>query len=235
MFYDIIYRVILLNNFTVYIHENKINHKKYIGITSKENLNGRWHNGRGYMYNQHFWSAIQKYGWNNFEHIIYATNLSEAEASELEQKLINEYNTMDYDYGYNLAPGGFNNRALVGELNPFYGKVPEEAVKASVISRTGKKLSDEQKKKISESHKGKKHTPEHVEKYSAAQRGVPRARGSECKNSRKMLCIETGEIYDSARIAASVLGVSPSALTNSIKRNQKCCGFHWAKLENSND
>ena len=221
--------------FTVYIHENKTNKKRYIGITSKDNLNNRWHNGRGYQYNFHFWSAIKKYGWDGFNHIVYATDLTESEASEMEQRLIKEYDTLNYDHGYNMAQGGFKNRALEGELNPFYGKVPEAAVAASVAARTGKKLSEEHKKKISESTKGQKHTKEQIEKFSLAVKGRPRGRGTDCKNSRKILCSETGVIYDSARIAAANLGVSPSAITNAIKRGQKCCGYHLVKLPNSND
>lgn len=222
-------------SFTVYIHKNKVNDKKYVGITSKENLNNRWHNGHGYEYNSHFWSAIQKYGWDQFEHIVYAKNLSKEEASKIEQQLIKEYNTIDERYGYNIASGGYNNRGLIGKQNPFYGTTPSAVIAASVAARTGKSLSEEHKRKISDSNKGKKHSPDHVKKYSDAQRGKQRARGADCKNSRKIKCLETGDIYDSARILAEILSVSPSAISNSIRRNQKCCGYHWVKLQNSND
>ena len=50
------------NNYTVYIHNNKINHKKYIGIT-KQKPEYRWgYNGCNYKESPHFWNAIQKYG-----------------------------------------------------------------------------------------------------------------------------------------------------------------------------
>ena len=52
------------NNYTVYMHISPSN-KRYIGITSKS-VNKRWNNGLGYIKNDHFWRAIQKYGWNNF-------------------------------------------------------------------------------------------------------------------------------------------------------------------------
>ena len=60
--------------FTVYMHVSP-NGKRYIGITSQE-PKLRWAGGSGYSDNKHFKSAIDKYGWNNFEHIIVASGLS---------------------------------------------------------------------------------------------------------------------------------------------------------------
>ena len=53
---------IYMNNFYVYIHTNKINNKKYIGITC-QNPSKRWRNGNGYK-NGYFAKAIKKYGWD---------------------------------------------------------------------------------------------------------------------------------------------------------------------------
>ena len=94
--------------FTVYAHINKINNKKYIGITSKK-PEDRWGlDGHNY-HNQHFNRAIHKYGWDSFEHIVLSEGLTEEEAKQLEIKLIEEYHTMDPDFGYNKTIGGDGN------------------------------------------------------------------------------------------------------------------------------
>lgn len=56
-------------NYTVYMHENKINHKKYIGITG-QNPETRWRKGTNYRTCIALNRAIQKYGWDAFNHII---------------------------------------------------------------------------------------------------------------------------------------------------------------------
>lgn len=55
-----------MDGYIVYIHTNKINQKKYVGITSKT-PERRWGiNGCNYKDCPAFWNAIQKYGWEEF-------------------------------------------------------------------------------------------------------------------------------------------------------------------------
>ena len=93
-----------MNDYVVYMHVNKANGKRYIGIS--KNPIARWANGKGYYRNKHFSDAINKYGWNNFDHLILYTDLTKKEAGEIEQHLIKEYRTQDKRYGYNLTSGG---------------------------------------------------------------------------------------------------------------------------------
>lgn len=67
--------------YTVYQHKNKINGKVYIGIT-KQAPEERWNNGKKYKSSPHFYAAIQKYGWDNFEHNILFQNLTKEETRE---------------------------------------------------------------------------------------------------------------------------------------------------------
>lgn len=94
---------------TVYKHQNKLNGKCYVGITSKT-PEQRWgKNGRNYasVSKTHgcFYDAILKYGWDNFTHEILCEGLSQEEACQMERKYIAEYNCK-VPNGYNLTDGG---------------------------------------------------------------------------------------------------------------------------------
>ena len=80
------------NTWTVYIHTCNVNQKSYVGITSKP-PNIRWKNGEGYK-TQVFYRAIQKYGWDNFTHKIIATNLTEQEAKQVLEKMLEHIDDM---------------------------------------------------------------------------------------------------------------------------------------------
>ena len=77
------------HNYTVYMHICP-NDKKYIGITGR-NPQYRWNKGKGYLANEYFTNAINKYGWENIKHIILYKNLTKEEAEEKEIELIAFY------------------------------------------------------------------------------------------------------------------------------------------------
>lgn len=64
----------------------------YIGITCR--IEQRWScNGYYYQLSTKFWRAIQKYGWDNFEHIVIIDGISESIACIYEEELIAKYDT----------------------------------------------------------------------------------------------------------------------------------------------
>lgn len=96
----------------VYCHTNKVNGKKYIGITSLLPIR-RWGlSGQGYK-TQYFKRAIDKYGWDNFEHEILFENIQKEEAKEIEIELILKYKTKNKNLGYNLTNGGEGSTGVV--------------------------------------------------------------------------------------------------------------------------
>ena len=95
-----------MNNWNVYIHIFP-NNKKYIGITN-QNPEIRWRkDGKGYIKQKVMWAAIQKYGWNNIEHKVLYTNLSQEEAENKEKELIKLFESTTWmGEGYNVQEGG---------------------------------------------------------------------------------------------------------------------------------
>jgi len=220
----------------VYVHINRINGKMYVGMSRRINPNERWKNGRGYNYNWHFYGAIKKYGWDNFDHEIVASHLTEAEASKMEQLLISALNTTDRKYGYNFAEGGYNNRALRGELNPLYGKVPTKAIEASAKKRTGTHLTEEHKQKISNGNKGKHNNPNSLKNLSDHYHDKrPYMVGSKNCRAHSVMCVETGVVYETMTAAAQAIGRSVSAVYQAMKQNIRAGGYHFTHVLNSND
>lgn len=147
--------------YKIYAHINKINGKIYIGQTCYKNVNERWKNRKGYIHSTYFYNAIQKYGWDSFEHIIIFDNIQNYKMADIiEIELIKKYQTNNRDFGYNLSSGGSNGRTLsletrkrmgqnmIGFKNPMYGK----------------KFTKEHLKKLSEAHKGIIQTDEWIQK-----------------------------------------------------------------------
>lgn len=144
------------SNWKVYVHMNKLNQKRYVGITSKPNAKQRWRNGSGYKENTHFYSAIEKYGWDNFEHIVLFCNMSEQEAKEMEKFLIKLWDTQNNQCGYNMTSGGdgtpnchpsAETRAKLSKAR-MRENLSEETLQRRSDGLRGRKFSDEHKRKI---------------------------------------------------------------------------------------
>lgn len=91
-------------SYTVYMHINKADGRKYIGTTSLKPRR-RWNNGNGYK-GQPFYDEILRVGWDNFEHTIVRSGMSKEDALSLEHELVDKYRATDSKYGYNVVRGG---------------------------------------------------------------------------------------------------------------------------------
>lgn len=195
-----------MGDYVVYVHQNKINGKRYVGITN--NTSKRWY-GKGKHYDgcPYFFAAIQKYGWDNFEHNVLIYDLTREEASRLEKHFIKTLKTCDKAFGYNLAEGGVNAPTMLGKHH-----------------------SKETKRKMSEAQRGKKQTEEQKRRHSEYMTGL--MVGKRNHKSRAVKCINTGEVFESMRIAAQAKGVLQPKIW-------KCCngeashthGLRWEYAE----
>lgn len=97
------------NKYIVYCHITPSG-KRYVGITSI-GTRQRFANGKGYRTQTVFYRAIQKYGWNNIQHIVLLENLDYEHAKRYEQYFIALFKTNCHrynnpSYGYNMDDGG---------------------------------------------------------------------------------------------------------------------------------
>jgi hypothetical protein len=160
--------------------------KVYIGITCKK-PEERWRkDGKGYSGNTYFYRAIQKYGWDRFQHQILFEGLSKDEACKKEIEFIKFHHSDDRKYGYNLSSGGESGASGCIRSEETKEKL-SESMKGRTFSeehkrklseagrrRKGGPLSEERKRKISEALKGKALSEEHKRKMSEAKKGKKR-------------------------------------------------------------
>ena len=216
--------------YLVYKHTNKVNGLVYIGITCQK-PNARWKNGKGYKPGKdkdgnektlYFWNAIQKYGWDGFDHLILVRGLTKEEAEWLEIQLIAAYDSTDRSKGYNMTKGGGgtngykyteeskqkiseNHADVSGENNPRYGKTGEKH------PFYGKHHTEEAKQKMSEANKGEK-------SYLYGKFGKNH------NTSKTVICITTRQVYYGAKEAERATGVANQDISKVCNGKRKSAG-----------
>lgn len=226
-----------MDSYFVYMHINKINNKKYIGITKQKTPKLRWGvEGCNYKESPRFYNAIQKYGWSNFEHIILANKLSKEQACQMEINLIKKYQTQNKKFGYNILEGG-----NVPEL-PLEVRIKISNALKGNKNRLGKVCSEEKKRKISEAQKGRKLTEEHKAKLRK-----PKSATHSCseetrqkiiankKDKKAIICIETGIEYESIQSCARQMNLCATNICKVLKGKIKTTGgFHFKYKDDDN-
>lgn len=239
----------------IYIHKNKVNGKVYIG-QAKGDPCDRWgSNGCNYRKQPSFWSAIQEYGWSNFDHMILETNLTAEQANEAERRWIALYKANNSDFGYNRTGGGKGSYQLTEEAAQKkaegmarYWASEVGRQQATVHSRAmmgennpmyGKHHSEETRAKISKAitgehnpNFGKHFSKDHRAKLSAALSGENNywygKTGILNKASKQVYCEELSRIFGSAKEAAAELGIDNSSIGKCCKGSRKTAGgYHW--------
>lgn len=177
-------------HYWVYVHTCKANGKRYVGVTTASKPEIRWKGGRGYCQNKHFYSAIQKYGWANFQHEAWELTC-ESEMYYAEKYLIAYYHTTESKFGYNHSSGGEKGalgctrseetRRKISEAHKGKPGKPhsEEAKRRISEANRGQIRSEESRKRIAENNRRKAKDPEFRRKISEAKKGKPRRPCSE--------------------------------------------------------
>lgn len=198
-----------LDKYIVYRHTSPSG-KVYIGIT-KRRPKERWERGLGYKHAGVFRYAIKKYGWDNIKHEVLLKDISESEAKYAEKYLIKWYKI--HHISYNVTDGG---DGCVGR-EPWNKGVP---------------CSNETKKKIGEANRGEKSawwhrkvTEEHRKKISETKKGIAT---KVCKVIQLTLSNEYIKEWNSMSDAARFLGLDPSRISACCRgKRNKHGNFKW--------
>lgn len=177
--------------FTIYLHRCP-NGKCYVGMTS-QTPKSRWgKQGNKYKNNKDFYSDIEKYGWDNIEHIILEDKLNIEDACESEKYNIKKYSCI-FPSGYNIAIGGdIPNRLGI--------KMKEDTKEKLRIANTGKKRSQETIEKIRISSIGRHHSKETKEKISNANIGREFSNKHKTKLSENHCSVKYGKNPNSTKV-----------------------------------
>ena len=200
--------------FTIYLHRCP-NGKCYVGMTSQK-VSIRWGTqGQKYKNNKNFYPDIEKYGWDNIEHIILEENLSKEDACESEKYNIKKYNCI-YPNGYNLSIGG--------DLPSLGLKRSEETKEKLRVINTGKKLSEETKKKIGLRSKGKNNY--FYGKNHSGQNGAMFGIKGVLNPRSKKCCID-GIIFNSLNELSKYLKMSQTVISNHLTEIRRPMPQKW--------
>lgn len=109
------------------------------------------------------------------------------------------------------------------ERGEYYDVPPEELIFLTVAEHN---KIDSRRKRFSEAMKGKKLSEETKRKISEAKKGKFINREDQ---SKKVLCVETGEIFDSIMDAYRKTGIGHSNISAAcLGRYKTSGGYHWA-------
>lgn len=184
--------------YTVYKTTNLINGKIYVGVHKTSNPNDSYFGSGIYIK-----EAISLYGKRNFKKEILAVFDTAEEAYKFESEYVNE-DFVNRDDTYNLVCGGSispdwcesrieSNRRRSGENHPCFGKfLSEEHKKKISESSKGRVFSDESRRKISEGQKGRVSVwkGKNQTKESNAKRSIAHL------NLEKVVCPHCGKSSD---------------------------------------
>ena len=205
-------------NYKVYMHICP-NGKKYIGIT-KRKPQYRWNNGKGYETSIYFYRAIKKYKWENINHKILYTNLLKEEAEQKEIELISKYKTNQRKYGYNIENGG--------HVNCVSKETKKQISKTMKEKEIYKNNPNCFKKGMVPWSAGKHHKQETINliKEKRAKQKMP---------TNKVLCIETNEIFNSAKEVEKKYKFNANNIRQVCEGHKKTSkGFHWKYINPKN-
>lgn len=232
-----------MSDFIVYRHTAP-NGKVYIGITCQAPVR-RWRKGESYKHNDHFYRAINKYGWDNFKHEILFAGLTKEQAEQKEINLITLYDSTNADKGYNIEKGGnhhYMNDSTREKLR--VANLGKKQSEETVRKRVAHTIRDaDYRNKIALRSKGRRHNKETCAKLSLINIGNKNAKGccrtekhkellSQLKSKVVFQTDANGNfiaVYKSLKEAEKITGISKGNICECIHGKRKHAGgYVWS-------
>lgn len=235
----------------IYKITNLTNNKVYIG-QSVDILNKRWPLhvcllNNGTHDNIHLQNAWNKYGENNFEFSI-IIRCEQIELNDYEKHYISLYKSYNPEFGYNLTLGGEGcipteetkkkmseahigllgtaeskrkqSEKLSGKNNPMYGR------RGSLSPVYGKPKSKETIQKLRDSWDIERKSKQSA-RISGKNNPMSGKTGDSNPASKKVMCVETGDVFDTMKEAAKWCGLKTHTnISNACNGKRKHAGLH---------
>ena len=222
----------------IYKVTNQINNKIYKGKTTlslekrkKSHLHARFHK------QTYFYSALNKYGINNFIWEILEDNIDNLNLNKREQFWINYYQSNNNKYGYNMTAGGDNtdnlNRWRIKNPELMHRFAKEGSKKMRTMLQENPELESKRKEKALIGIK--KYAITHKEKLK--QHGIniylshkeqqdKQMEEFHKQQSKKVICLNTKEIYPSMAEASRQTKISQGNISACCRGKRQSAGKH---------
>lgn len=187
------------------------------------------------IYNSKFSQGLRRFGIENFSVWEVTRCYSQSDLDKAEKEYIKRYKTNGFG-GFNVESGG--------KKGFFFTEDTRKKMSVSRIGdknwRYGKPVSEETRRKIGVANsgdrsawKGEKHTSEELRKISKSNREYyikhpERAAAISARRKKRVICRDTGEVFDSLNAAARSIGVSNGSISSVCRGKHKTVkGFHF--------